>query len=154
MQCKSLDDEDPLPDWFHHFFIPKVEEYLEEKGLPFKFLLVLDNAPGHPSDAQDYTNEDAEVVLLPPNTTSLIQLLKQGVIKAFKANYVKRHVDRIVEAMDSNDNLNIIQFWKDFTIADSLFLIKHTLQDIMAKSVNACWKNLQPEVVHDFSPDE
>ncbi|KAM7167732.1 tigger transposable element-derived protein 1-like [Macrochelys suwanniensis] len=35
-------------DWFHKCFILEVKQYLEEKGLDFKVLLLVDNAPGHP----------------------------------------------------------------------------------------------------------
>ncbi|XP_066251421.1 tigger transposable element-derived protein 1-like [Euwallacea similis] len=38
--------------WFHNFFIPDVKSYLSKKGLPFKALLLIDNAPGHPPDLQ------------------------------------------------------------------------------------------------------
>jgi hypothetical protein len=36
-------------EWFHQCFIPEVKKYLEQEGLPFKVLLVIDNAPGHPT---------------------------------------------------------------------------------------------------------
>lgn len=36
-------------DWFENLFIPEVKDYLEEKGLDFRVLLVIDNAPGHMS---------------------------------------------------------------------------------------------------------
>ncbi|XP_042215385.1 tigger transposable element-derived protein 1-like [Homarus americanus] len=35
-------------EWFHKCFILEVKSYLEKLGLPFKVLLVVDNAPGHP----------------------------------------------------------------------------------------------------------
>ncbi|XP_050454180.1 tigger transposable element-derived protein 1-like [Cataglyphis hispanica] len=34
--------------WFNDCFVPEVEKYMEEMGLPFKVLLIVDNAPGHP----------------------------------------------------------------------------------------------------------
>ena len=35
-------------EWMHLCFIPETKKYLEEKGIPFKVLLLIDNAPGHP----------------------------------------------------------------------------------------------------------
>ncbi|KAM6472026.1 uncharacterized protein PHA67_003274 isoform 4-T6 [Liasis olivaceus] len=35
-------------DWFMNCFIPQVKEYCWQNGIPFKILLLLDNAPGHP----------------------------------------------------------------------------------------------------------
>ncbi|UYV73922.1 hypothetical protein LAZ67_11001452 [Cordylochernes scorpioides] len=39
-------------EWFHECFIPDAKKYLSSKGLPFKVLLLIDNAPGHPQDLQ------------------------------------------------------------------------------------------------------
>ncbi|KAJ8936903.1 hypothetical protein NQ318_010930 [Aromia moschata] len=53
-----------------------------------KFILILDNAPAHPSSTE--LNEiDAQffVVYLAPNVTSLIQPMDQGVISALKRRY-------------------------------------------------------------------
>ncbi|GFS62120.1 tigger transposable element-derived protein 1 [Trichonephila clavipes] len=35
-------------EWFNECFVPEVENYMNEMGLEFKILLILDNAPGHP----------------------------------------------------------------------------------------------------------
>ena len=56
---------------FHLYFVPKVRKYLESKGLPLKVLFILDNALSHTEPREFNT----EVFYLPPNTTSLIQLL-------------------------------------------------------------------------------
>ncbi|XP_065265437.1 tigger transposable element-derived protein 1-like [Emys orbicularis] len=66
-------------DWFHECLILEVKRYIEEKGLDFKVLLIVDNAPGHPV-ALRFAHNDVEVVFLPPNTTSILQPLDQGVI--------------------------------------------------------------------------
>ncbi|XP_050464557.1 tigger transposable element-derived protein 1-like [Cataglyphis hispanica] len=59
--------------WFNDCFVPEVEKYMEEMGLPFKVLLIVDNAPGHPC----IEHPNIQMVFLPPNTTSLIQPLDQ-----------------------------------------------------------------------------
>ena len=35
-------------DWFNNCFIPEVRKYMKQKGLEFKILLLIDNAPSHP----------------------------------------------------------------------------------------------------------
>ena len=54
-------------------------------------VLLLDNAPGHPPHLDDF-HPDVKVVYLPPNTTSLIQPMGQGVIATFKRYYTRRVV--------------------------------------------------------------
>jgi hypothetical protein len=75
-------------EWFHHCFIPKVKKYLEQEGLPFKVLLITDNAPGHPTSIA-IENENVKIVFLPPNTTSLLRPLDQGIIRRVKATYTR-----------------------------------------------------------------
>ena len=55
-------------DWFLNCFVPEVETYLKIKNIDFKVLLILDIAP------KDLNHPNVEIVFLPPNTTSIIQL--------------------------------------------------------------------------------
>ncbi|XP_042235636.1 tigger transposable element-derived protein 1-like [Homarus americanus] len=71
-------------NWFHNCFVREVKDYLQDKGLEFKVLLVIDNCPGHPK-ALKVANKNVEVIFLPKNTSSLLQPIDQGVIAVFKA---------------------------------------------------------------------
>lgn len=76
-------------DWFTNHFVTEVDWYCASKGLPFKVLLVLDNAPGHMAHLDDF-HPNVKVVYLLPNTTSLLQLMNQGFIASLKAFYLLR----------------------------------------------------------------
>ncbi|XP_066958779.1 tigger transposable element-derived protein 1-like [Macrobrachium rosenbergii] len=94
-------------DWFHQCFIPQVKMYLAEKGMPFKVLLSMDNAGGH---ATDLSYSGVQVEFLPPNTTSLIQPMDQGVIRAFKALDTRNALANLVASMDAaqeDDDFNL-----------------------------------------------
>jgi hypothetical protein len=41
-------------EWFNVVFGPSVKSYLDEKTLPLKALLIMDNAPACPPSLQDY----------------------------------------------------------------------------------------------------
>uniref|UniRef100_UPI0035901482 tigger transposable element-derived protein 1-like n=1 Tax=Myxine glutinosa TaxID=7769 RepID=UPI0035901482 len=143
-------------DWFHQCFIPEVKLYLAEKGLEFKVLLLMDNAGGH---ALDLSYDGVQIEFLPPNTTSLIQPMDQGVIRAFKALYMRNTLQHLVEAMDSDENFSLKAYWREYTIATCLQNIQMAIKETKTETLNACWKKLWPEVVHDyvykgFSPDE
>jgi hypothetical protein len=58
----------------------------EMKNLNRKMILFLDNATCHP----DIKLTNIQLSFLPPNTSSVCQLLDLGVIKAFKAQYRKK----------------------------------------------------------------
>jgi hypothetical protein len=73
-------------------FGPSVKSYLEEKNLPLKALLIMDNASTHPPNLQDYVLPEFDFItvkFLPPNTTPLIQPMDQQVISNFKKLYTK-----------------------------------------------------------------
>ena len=69
-------------DWIHEVFAPSLKKYLQDKKLPLKCLLVLDNAPaqlpGLENDLADEFNF-IQVKCLPRNTTPLIQPMNHQV---------------------------------------------------------------------------
>ena len=78
-------------NWFFRHFVKDVERYCLIKGLPFKVLLVLDNAPGHPANLNDF-HSNVRVVYLPPNTISLLQPMDQGVIASSRPTASEGHL--------------------------------------------------------------
>ena len=89
-------------EWFHNCFVAQVERYLAERNLSFKVLLLVDNTPGH-TELLKVAHSNVEVIFLPPNTTSLIQPLDQGVISTLKSYDTRRTLD----AMESDSELTV-----------------------------------------------
>ncbi|XP_069158736.1 tigger transposable element-derived protein 1-like [Procambarus clarkii] len=86
-------------EWVNDVFGPTVRNYLVDKQLPLKALLVLDNAPAHPRQLQDDLfpeNQFITIKFLPPNTTPLLQPMDQQVIANFKKLYMKALLERCV----------------------------------------------------------
>jgi hypothetical protein len=65
-------------------------------------LLMLDNAPCHPKKCQ-LTN--VKVVFLPPDTSSKLQQLDQGIIQLFKLFYRLRILSALVARMDEAEDI-------------------------------------------------
>ena len=106
-------------DWFTNHFVPNVERYCTEKDIPFKVLLVLDNAPGHPAQLGDF-NSNVKVLYLPPNTTALLQPMDQGVIASFKAYYLRKTFAMALQATEASKDLTLRDFWKSYNILDAV----------------------------------
>ena len=73
-------------EWINKVFSPAVKKYLLGKNLPLKALLVMDYAPAHPLGFEDDLLDEfkfIKVKFLPPNTTSILQLIDR-LVKVFK----------------------------------------------------------------------
>ena len=69
-------------EWFHNFFVPYVKKFCNNSGIEYKILLLVDNAPAHPSkDCLQYSDGKVTTMFLPPNTTSVIQPMDQGILE-------------------------------------------------------------------------
>jgi hypothetical protein len=85
--------------------LPEVKSYYQEEGLDERILLLLDNAPGHPKHLGNAI-PGVEIIYMPPNTTSLIQPMDQGVIRSFKAKYLTNFLMQCTE-VQGEDYLEI-----------------------------------------------
>ena len=78
-------------EWIHEVFVSGVKKYLQDKKLPLKCLLVLDNAPAHPPGLENDLVDEfnfIQVKYLPPNTTPLIQPMDQKVLLNFTSVFM------------------------------------------------------------------
>ena len=102
-QPKAWTNQTITLNWFNDQFVPKVRNFLETKGLPKKAILLVDNAPSHPTF--NIESDDGEIVLrfLPANTTPLIQPMDQGVIESLKRYYRKLFIERLLNFLDQGN---------------------------------------------------
>jgi hypothetical protein len=61
----------------------EIEKYYLVNNIPFKILLILDHAPGHPPFIGDIIS-NSRVGFLPPHTTSFIQPMDERFSATFK----------------------------------------------------------------------
>ncbi|GFT12790.1 tigger transposable element-derived protein 1 [Trichonephila clavipes] len=131
-------------EWFNNCFVPEVEAYIKEKSLDFKVLLIVDNAASH----SQLEHPNVQLVFLPPNTTSLIQPLDQGIIATFKKYYINTTCKFILNKLE-NEALTVKDVWKQFSIFDCLIHVASASAQIRPRTLNACWKKIWPACVTD-----
>ncbi|GBN54168.1 hypothetical protein AVEN_2976-1 [Araneus ventricosus] len=68
-----------------------------------KIALVFDNCPAHPKEMNPKLKNVS--FFLPPNTTSKLQPMDQGVIKNFKIHYRKRIVRKVITTLEDNQSM-------------------------------------------------
>lgn len=134
-------------NWFTEHFCPSVKRYCEIKKLEQRALLLIDNAPSHPTNLSDLTTcIPVEVVFLPPNTTALIQPMDQGVISNFKAYYLRRTFKQMFEKTDGEEKQSIREFWKNYNIMNAVENIYLSWNEITERSLKGVWKNIWPDL--------
>ena len=139
---KALLTRQLLTEWFNEVFVPSVKEYLEEKNLPTKALLVMDNPPAHPQRLEEDLSAEygfIQVKFLPPNITPLIQPMDQQIISNFKKLYTKAIFQRCFE-VNSDAELTLTDFWKDhFIILHCLRIIDKAWRQVSHRTIRSAW---------------
>jgi hypothetical protein len=106
--------------------------------------LITDNCPIHPNPLRPPNNysgppppvlTNITLIYLPPNNTSRLQPLDQGIIKAFKAAYRRYYADNMVQHFNQNgvapQRLDILQ---------AIHLIARTWDSISTETIVNCWR--------------
>ena len=100
-QKKAWMDSAIFKSWFFDHFIPSVSSNLRGKGYSRKAVLVLDNAPSHPQlDILQSPDGAFTCFFLPPNTTSIIQPMDQGVLENLKRRYKRALLQKLLLCLD------------------------------------------------------
>ena len=116
--------------WFHNSFIPTA-------------VLVLDNCPDHPNE-EDLISDDGNItaLYLPPNVTSLIQPMVQGVLVALKRRYKKKLLRRLL--IEDENGVSLIDFLKSLNMKIVTELIAESWGEIKESTLRKSWRNIMP----------
>lgn len=151
-QKKAWMDRVLFQEWFEKQFVPNVKAFNKENELPPSALLLIDNAPSHPEEMQLVCG-DIKAIFLPPNVTSILQPMDQGVLQALKQNYRKMLLRSLLE---ENEEMTILQKLKKITIKDVIYWVAEAWDKTQKGALQKSWKNLWPdlEFVETVFPQE
>lgn len=137
-QKKAWMVRDAFKRWFFDEFVPKVEQHLEKKKLPRKALLLIDNAPSHP-DVEEICSGDIKALFLPPNVTSLIQPMDQGVINDLKLKYRKKMLTHV---LDDESSESLAERIKKINIKDVIYWLAQSWENVKPETIKNSWNNI------------
>lgn len=125
-------------EWFTQHFVPAVRQNCEKEGLSAdcKIVLLLDNCSAHPPVLE---KDNVFVKYLPPNCTSLIQPMDQGIIRSMKCHYRKSFLKKIISSIDSMRDLK-----SDFNLKDCVWTLARAWENVTTDTLKNTWHNLWP----------
>lgn len=134
-------------DWYKNEFVPIVKKWRQAKSKTGKVLLLLDNAPSHPSaEVLNAFDSDFVVIYLPPNVTSLIQPMDQGVIEKLKRMYRKQILRRLLLAEDNTED-SVVLFSKALNLKHCSYMLADAWDSLTEKNLKNSWNKLWPPSV-------
>ena len=151
-QSKSWMNGAIFGEWFHKKFVPFVKHFCQVNNIEYKILLLLDNAPAHPS-TETLTSADGRVTscFLPPNSTSILQPMDQGILEAFKRRYKKQLLRHII-LENGTSTLTVPEIVKKLTIKDAVYWSAQAWEEVTSLSLSRAWNKLIPP--DPLTPDE
>lgn len=136
--------------WFKTSFIPEVKKFSMRINKPCKALLLVDNAPSHPSEEEVNTNPNFRIMFLPPNCTAVLQPMDQNLIQNIKVSYRKRLLDHII----SHENEDIVTLLKQYNLKDVMNNLDQSWKSITPKNIRRSWTSLWPEISEPEESDD
>lgn len=134
-------------NWFKTVFVPSAINKLKTRGKPedSKVILLIDNCRAHPSDSE-LSHGNISTMFLPPNVTSLIQPMDQGIIQNLKMIYRKNFMRQLVNAEDS-----LAEFQSTFTIKNAMYGLASAWNAVKPQTLRRGWRKMLFSL--NFCPD-
>lgn len=110
-------------------YVRKWDEELTRKKR--KIILLIDNCPAHPKIEN---LNSIKLVFMPPNTSSKLQPMDQGIIHSLKSHYRQALLVKIIQGMDAATPFKP-------SILDAINLIHRAWQKVTIQTIKNCYKH-------------
>lgn len=153
-QKNSWMDTKIFGDWYENVFIPEVKKHHEKTGSTGKVLLLIDNAPSHPSDVVLSSHDGKfNVLFLPPNVTSVLQPMDQGVIETFKRFYRKQLLQMLLLDMENGEE-SVLSSYKKLNLKDAVYMAADAWASVKDTTLEKAWNKLCPKPTNPQESDD
>lgn len=150
-QSSAWMDSQLFKEWFFDAFVPAVKQHLKSKKLPTRAILLLDNAPSHPSECE-LKKGNIKAMFLPPLVTPLIQPMDQGVIEWLKRRYRRKYVGSLLDKTE--EGFDLFQAMKTLNIKDVIYTVAAAWDEISQSTLQKAWKKVWPSLKHNVNDED
>ena len=129
-------------EWFHKKFVPHVKQFCQIQLITKCCWCLTMLQPTHLSTDR-LVSPDGKVTTLfsPPNTTSILQPMDQGILKALKRCYKKQLLRHLIIENHSS-SLSVPDVLKQLTIKDVVCWSAQAWEEIVPQSLCKSWNKL------------
>lgn len=113
--------------------------------MPRKAILLLDNAPTHPSE-DELRDGEIKMMFLPPNVMSICQPMDQGVLETIKRNYHRQLLSSLIDSIDQGENM--IEKLCKINLKDVAYFVAQSWESVGAGTIAKSWNVLLGEKPH------
>ena len=99
-----------------------------------KIIMLVDNCPAHPKVSN---LKSINLCFLPPNTTSCLQPMDQGIIQNLKVFYRRQVVERILQSIDDGKPADS----KVINVLDAIRMLHNAWHQVTAETIANCFKH-------------
>lgn len=150
-QKKAWMDRKIFSQWFHETFVPAVRKELKKKKLPLKAILIIDNAPSHPSDVI-LSSDGIQALFLPPNVTALIQPMDQGILESIKRHYRHALLVSLLNECENDSMEAMLKVWKAINLRDVVFQTAEAWNKVENATITKSWRKMWPSIDAELEP--
>lgn len=130
-------------EWFTKEFVPAVKRHQRLQNIHSpKALLLIDNCSAHPDELSS-CDGSVTCMFLPPNTTSLIQPMDQGVLQAMKNRYKRKLLQKVICAQDLDHTQSVKDIVKLHTVKDALYMVCDAWDEASPESIRKAYNKLK-----------
>ena len=158
-------DREVFRAWFHDDAVPEIyKDQIERQKIArenVKALILTDNAPAHPScDELCSKDGNIKVMFLPPNTTSVIQPMDQGVIECCKRYYRNKLMNECYVVVETEEDMvedtrgaRTLENLKNYNVRNAVFNLAEAWNQVSVLTLANGWKKLlnDTDVSVDFT---
>ena len=117
-----------------------------------KILMLVDNCAAHPQRCLTMFSH-VRVSFLPPNTTSVIQPIDQGIIRNLKVMYRKQVIQKIITEIDGRQ-VQASELSKKMTLLDAAHMISRAWKQVTPTTIQNCFRKAGFMNTSDTDNDE
>ncbi|XP_043251114.1 jerky protein homolog-like [Colletes gigas] len=125
-------------DWYENHFKPVVRKRQSESGTSRTVVLLLDSCWWYKIDPSEQLDDDYfKILFLPPNTTSILQPINQGVVAKTKMSFRHKLLQQVLSYPGG-----IQEFYQKYSIEDCIKFLYEAWTDTSAISIFNAWRGI------------